>query len=179
MTAGNPSTVRIRDAVTSDAHALSRFAATLFRETYRPTATAVDLEAYVATHFRPEVQAMEIAAPDGRTLIAEVDGELSGYAQLQTGSPPPIVQEPGGAPALAVEIRRFYVAPRWQGRGIAQQLMAACLETRQDGRPVWLGVFAHNTRAIAFYSKCGFRIVGDTTFYMGATPERDHVMVRG
>ncbi len=174
-----PSTVRVRDAVASDAQALSSFAAALFRETYRPTAAAVDLEAYVARHFRPEVQAMEIAAPDGRTLIAEVDGELGGYAQLQTGSPPPLVQGCGGAPGLAVEIRRFYVAPRWHGRGVAQQLMAACLETRQDGRPFWLGVFTHNARAIAFYSRCGFRIVGDTTFYMGATPERDHVMVRG
>jgi RimJ/RimL family protein N-acetyltransferase len=55
--------------------------------------------------------------------------------------------------------------------------MTACLATHQDGRPVWLGVFAHNARAIAFYAKCGFRIAGDTTFYMGETPERDHVMV--
>jgi GNAT superfamily N-acetyltransferase len=177
MEAGQRITARVRDAVEADAQALSAFAAALFRETYKPTAAAVDLEAYIARHFRPELQAAEIADSDGRTLIAEINSELVGYAQLQTGPAPACVQGAPGTQQCAIEVRRFYVAPRWHGRGIAQQLMTACLETRQDDLPVWLGVFTHNARAITFYSKCGFRVAGDTTFYMGETPERDHVMV--
>ena len=179
METGPRITACIRNAVETDAQALSAFAATVFRETYTPTAAAVDLEAHIARHFRPEVQAAEIVAPDGRTLVAEVNSELVGYAQLRAAPLPACVHVAQGTPRHAIEVRRFYVAPQWHGRGIAQQLMAACLDTRQDGLPFWLGVFAHNARAIGFYSKCGFRVAGDTTFYMGETPERDHVMVRG
>lgn len=160
-----------------DAPRLSAFAAGIFRETYRATAAPVDLEAYIAEHFRPDLQAMEIDHQDQRALLAEIGGELVGYAQLQRGPSPACVQSLTDGSDLAVEIRRFYVAPRWHGQGVAQQLMAACLDTQERDLPVWLGVFTYNARAIAFYTKCGFRIAGQTTFYMGDTPERDHVMV--
>jgi ribosomal protein S18 acetylase RimI-like enzyme len=169
--------VHIRDAVESDAESLSSFAATMFRETYRPTASRTGLETYIARHFRADIQAAEIAAPDERTLVAERAGELVGYAQLRTGAAPECVHAGSGAAGAAIEIRRFYVASRWHGHGIAQRLMSACLQGGARGLPVWLGVFANNARAIAFYKKCGFRVAGDATFYMGETPEQDYVMV--
>jgi diamine N-acetyltransferase len=76
----------------------------------------------------------------------------------------------------AIEIRRFYVAASWRGRGVAGRLMTACLRVVPPGTPVWLGVFTYNARAIAFYTKYGFRVVGDTTFLMGDDPQRDHIM---
>lgn len=171
-------TVRIRHAVAADAESLSAFAAEVFRDTYRATARPVDLESYIAAHFRADIQAAEIADPEERTLVAVLDREVVGYAQLHSGTAPPCTLGPSQAPHRALEIRRFYVAPRWRGRGIAQRLMAACVEGGPPGVPVWLGVFAHNARAIAFYTKSGFRVVGETVFHMGQTPERDYVMVR-
>jgi len=177
MEVDNAVAVRIRQAVPADAERLSAFAAEVFRDTYRATARPEDLESYIAAHFRADIQAVEIADPDERALVAALRHDLVGYAQLRLGIGPPCLQDASDVSAGALEIRRFYVAPRWRGQGIAQRLMAACLDGRLSTLPVWLGVFQHNARAIAFYTKCGFRVAGETVFYMGPTPEKDYVMV--
>jgi ribosomal protein S18 acetylase RimI-like enzyme len=168
--------LRIRDAEPDDAPQLSAFAATLFRAAYTATSRPADLESYIADHFRPEIQAAEIAAADCRTLLLHLDGQLAGYAHMRRGPGPSCLVPGVGAPVEALEIQRFYVAPLWRGRGVARVLMTACLHAAAAGTSVWLGVFTHNARAIAFYTKCGFRVVGSATFYMGEDPQHDHVM---
>jgi ribosomal protein S18 acetylase RimI-like enzyme len=189
--------VRIRRAARSDAPALATFAADVFRDTYATNTARADLDAQIARSFDATVQAAEIDAPDWCTLLADAGGELVGYAQLRVGVGPKQTRgEPtGGEPTAteltgtepmgtagttlpaAIEIKRFYVAPAWHGRGVAQELMGACLREAPAGVPVWLGVFASNARAIAFYAKCGFRVVGEMTFVMGEDHQRDFVML--
>ena len=43
---------------------------------------------------------------------------------------------------------------------------------------LWLGVWEHNPRAIAFYRKYGFREVGEHVFQLGRDPQRDLILVR-
>ncbi|MEL6322107.1 MAG: N-acetyltransferase, partial [Cyanobacteria bacterium J06626_14] len=67
----------------------------------------------------------------------------------------------------------------WHGRGVAHKLMAKILSTASDAGAdhIWLGVWEHNPRAIAFYGKYGFRVVGEHTFQFGSDPQRDLVMM--
>lgn len=55
-----------------------------------------------------------------------------------------------------------YVQPVWRGLGIADGLIAACLEWAQlqGVKIVKLGVAATNTSAIRRYSDCGFTVYG-------------------
>ena len=43
---------------------------------------------------------------------------------------------------------------------------------------IWLGVWEHNPRAIAFYHKWGFKQVGTQTFHLGDDLQTDWVMAR-
>jgi GNAT superfamily N-acetyltransferase len=169
--------LRIRDATASDAPSLAAFAAEVFRDTYATTAGHADIEAHIAAHLHADAQAAEIAAAGWRTLLAEVDGVCAGYAQLSLGPAPAAVRSALGGAATALEIKRFYVARPWWGRGVAQRLMAACTDAPGPGTPIWLTVFTRNPRAVAFYAKSGFRIVGEMTFVMGQDHQRDHVML--
>lgn len=78
------------------------------------------------------------------------------------------------------EIQRLYVVDAWHGKGIAQDLMHACIrEMEARGSDVaWLGVWERNPRAISFYRKFGFVEVGDHFFSLGNDPQRDIVMAR-
>jgi ribosomal protein S18 acetylase RimI-like enzyme len=120
--------------------------------------------------------AEEIASSDWMTLVAKESGNLIAYAQLRFRQPPACVsaESPG-------EIHRIHVDNTWHGQGIAQELMATCLEKMQaQGKDVvWLGVWEHNHRAIAFYKKYGFEQVGDHEFVFGSESQRDVIMVRG
>ncbi|WP_297800125.1 GNAT family N-acetyltransferase [Arenimonas sp. GDDSR-1] len=167
--------LHIRHATAKDAEALARIGEQTFRDTFAAANTAEDMDLHCRDNYGPSIQAGEISNPDMLTLLAEAENGIIGFCQLRWGPAPPCVQAdtPG-------EILRLYVLSGWHGRGIAQRLMEAALDAlRQRGSDrVWLGVWEHNPRAIAFYGKYGFTEVGAHVFAVGTDPQRDLVMVR-
>jgi ribosomal protein S18 acetylase RimI-like enzyme len=165
----------VRLAQPSDARALAAFAARSFRETFEADNTAENMAQYLAGNYSLERQSAEIQDPGIVTLLAEDGRRLAGYAQLYQGAAPDCVT--GAAP---IEVRRFYVDRNWQGRGVAQTLMMASLETavERGARTVWLAVWERNLRAQAFYRKCGFEDCGAKEFMLGRDRQTDRVMVR-
>ena len=169
---------RIRRAEPADAPALADFAARMFADTFAPFNRPEDMAAHLADRFGVRQQAGEIADPAILTFLVEAlveaENRLIGYTQIRRVPPPDCVT--GAEP---VELGRFYVDRPWQGRGLAQRLMAAVREAAKglNGRTLWLGVWERNPRAIAFYEKCGFRDVGSQGFLLGADLQTDRVMV--
>jgi ribosomal protein S18 acetylase RimI-like enzyme len=170
-----PVSITIRRAGVADAHWLAELAERTFRDTFSASNTPEDMAHYVAEHFGTARQAAELADSSFTTLLAEADGRPAGYVQLVRGAPPPGVRGPE-----PLEIHRFYVDRPWHGRGVAQDLMrAADAAARADGaRTLWLGVWERNSRAIAFYRKCGFQDAGAQTFVLGSDHQRDLVLAR-
>jgi diamine N-acetyltransferase len=66
------------------------------------------------------------------------------------------------------------------GTGLAHHLMAHVLARAEAARAaeVWLGVWERNPRALAFYRKWGFDVVGEHIFKLGEDPQRDLIMRR-
>lgn len=133
------------------------------------------MDAHCRGSYSEELQAAEIANPDMVTLLAQYGEEPVGFAQLRWGEAPSFVQ--GNSPG---EIQRMYVASSWHGKGVAQTLMAACIEKikAHGSDMVWLGVWERNPRAIAFYRKFGFVERGDHIFLLGQDRQKDIVMAR-
>ena len=167
-------TLRIGKATRSDARALAEFAARTFSDTFGPDNRPADMAMFLASRFGVEQQTREITDPAYATLLAEVDGELAGYAQLRLDTPPACVTGP--AP---IELLRFYVDKQWKGRGIAQRLMEEVRSAAGNlgAKTLWLGVWEHNPRARAFYTKCGFRDVGSHDFMLGTDRQTDRILV--
>jgi ribosomal protein S18 acetylase RimI-like enzyme len=61
---------------------------------------------------------------------------------------------------------------------VASELMCAVYTAtaRAGCDCIWLGVWEHNPRAIAFYRKCGFSVVGDHVFMLGQDQQRDLIL---
>jgi diamine N-acetyltransferase len=165
----------IRRAGLADAPWLAALAERTFRETYTAHNTAEDMELYVAGHFGPDRQADELRDPATTTLVAEERGQPAGYVQLGRGPAPANVAGPD-----PMEVVRFYVDRPWHGRGVAQRLMAAAADAARaaGARTLWLGVWERNERAIAFYRKCGFHVVGTQLFVFGSDRQQDLVLER-
>ena len=167
--------ITIRYGIESDAAALAELAERTWDETFAADNRTEDMELYVAEAFGKRQQQRELLNPDITTLLVECDGDLAGYAQLRSGETPDEVI--GEAP---LELWRFYITSAWHGRGLAQALMQRVeLEAqRRDGHTLWLGVWEHNARAKAFYSKCGYTDVGSHIFVVGTDPQTDRIMMR-
>jgi GNAT superfamily N-acetyltransferase len=165
----------VRDAVAADAVELSRFAAAIFHESFGWGNDPADMAAYTSEAYSPARQRAEIEDASTVTLVVEAGGELIGFAQLVRGPAPVCVA--GAAP---VELKRFYVATSWHGRGVAGALFEV-VQARalgMGGRTLWLGVWAPNARAIAFYRRAGFVEVGTQVFQLGRDAQTDLVMSR-
>ena len=165
----------IRRADAADAARLAEFAARTFAETFGAQNTTEDMAAHLASAYGIVQQGSEIANPQIVTLLLEEEAaELAAYAQVRRNDAP--IQPPLES---AVELWRFYVDRPWHGRGLAAPLMDAAKQAAAalGGRQMWLSVWERNPRAIGFYTKSGFRIVGSKAFLVGSDRQTDHVMV--
>lgn len=171
----SPVTPLIRSATVTDASLLAELGARTFSDTFAADNNSKDMAAYMAAAFSPAKQAEEILDALSIWLIAEIDNEAVGYAQLKGGVAPECVTG-----AMPVELARFYVTQRWHGSGVSARLMSACLdEARQAGyQTLWLGVWEHNARAQAFYRKWSFEEVGAHIFQLGSDAQTDVLMAR-
>src|SRR5581483_9009615 len=128
---------------------------------------------FLGRTFTADAQRAELADDERKTWIAELaDGTPVGYAQLRRGT-----RADGVNAEQPAEVQRIYVDRDAHGRRVGQALMDACIEEARAWRcdVLWLAVWEHNPRAIAFYKKMGFERVGSTTFLLGTDLQRDHV----
>lgn len=168
------SVTTIRQASLDDAAVLAQLAERTFRNTFTTGNNSADMELHCAKSFGAEIQQKEILNPNYVALLAEIDHQLVGFAQVRLYSPKDCVtaQRPS-------ELYRLYVSKEWHGRGVAQQIISQVFSTATAAGAdhLWLGVWEHNPRAIAFYRKYGFKVVGDHVFQFGSDPQRDLIMM--
>ena len=168
-------TPSIRAATAADAEMLTELAWRTFYDAFAPMNSPENMATYRAQNFTLQHFSAQLADPRATFLIVEIEATPVAFAKLYDGDAPDCVG--GIAP---VEIERFYVDRLFHGQGIAQTLMEACFDrARQLGhKTVFLGVWENNHRAIAFYRKCGFEVVGSHIFQMGDEAQNDLLMER-
>ena len=168
-------TVSYRDASIVDGPALADMGRRCFVETFGAHFPADDMALHLPRMFGPEGLPAELHDPQLRVRMAEQDGEIAAYLKLAPISLS-VPHEPG-----ALEIRQLYVLEPWQGSGVAATLMDWTVETaRADGAPaLYLSVWEHGARAIAFYARHGFVTIGEAPFQLGSRIYQDPVMRLG
>ncbi len=165
----------IRGGKVGDAETLQPLAIRIFNDTFaaNPLNKPEDMRAYIAEAFSLEQTRRELADARATFYIAEVAGEIIGYAKLEEQTSEECVSD-----AQPIELSRLYVLQDFHGRGIAEKLMNECFAfaARKNYRTMWLGVWEHNFRAQRFYEKLGFYRVGSHIFQLGDDPQIDWVM---
>jgi ribosomal protein S18 acetylase RimI-like enzyme len=164
-------TIAYRDAAIGDAAALREVFAETFVETFGHLYRPADLQEFLDGN-SPDKWKANLSDPQVAIRIAEVDGELAGFAEL---APKKLPYETA-APAL--ELRRLYLRSSAHGRGIADALMKWLLEeaTRRGAQELVLSVFVDNHRARRFYERYGFEAVGRYDFMVGTHADEDLIL---
>jgi ribosomal protein S18 acetylase RimI-like enzyme len=167
--------VVLRRATPDDAALLTELGATTFTETFASANTPDDLTAYLSASFAESIQRAELEDPDTTVYLAERGGEAVGYVMLRDRPAPRSV---GGHDAL--EIARLYARRSAIGSGVGGALMQRAIDDAQSrGKDaLWLGVWEHNERALAFYRRWEFFEGGTQPFLLGSDLQTDLVMVR-
>jgi ribosomal protein S18 acetylase RimI-like enzyme len=161
-----------RTAGPADAFALAAMGRRCFEETFGPYFPAEDMALHLGRKFGHDALAAEYLDPALRIRMVEAEGAVMAWLKLAPMDLP-VPHEPH-----ALEVRQLYVLEAWQGAGVAAALMAWAVETaRAAGAPaLYLCVWERGDRAIAFYRKQGFEIVGHAPFQLGTVHYQDPVM---
>ncbi len=166
-----------RDAVPSaaDAAVLAAIGARTFVETFGHLYRLDDLCAFLASDHSAPAAAALLARPGVRVRFAELGGQVMGYAVLAPNALPHVPED-----LSVAELKRLYLRPALQGRGVADALMDwAEAMALADGRDaVSLSVFSENHRARRFYARRGYVHLGEYRFMVGQQADLEHVWMR-
>lgn len=173
-------TLSISMATADDASALAECAAVTFPLACPPGSLPEDIAQHIATKLSAGLFEVNIATP-GHTILCLREGErVMGYTMV-------VLDQTADAEVVAAltlspvaELSKFYVHPDLHGQGAAAALMSATLERAAESKfpGIWLGVNQENARALRFYTKHGFRIVGTRRFRLGTRFEDDYTLER-
>lgn len=167
--------VQIRPAEPKDAEIVALLARITFTETfgYLFEEHRDDLRAYLDRTFAVDKIRRSLAEPVNRYWLGLVAGLPVSFAKLKFPSPIPLAQDGNVA-----QLQKIYVLREFVGRGVGKPLMEAVLSDAgsRDVDTVWLDVLKENTRAIRFYERRGFSLIGDDTYSIGAQTFAFHLM---
>lgn len=161
----------IRQATAADCDAISQVAARTFALACPANTPATEISAYIQGALMPADFERLNREPEMRLSVGLMRRTVVGYSLVN------LAPEPLGIPAAdgIAELSKCYVLPEYHGAGVAQRLMADVLQGVVGA--LRLTVNDSNSRAIAFYLRNGFAVVGETTFQCGADVHRDLVML--
>lgn len=151
----------LRAGTRDDAAVVSALSIQVFLDTYATDGVRPDLAREALREYSEQAFLARLCAPDRRFVLAEHEGALLGFAELDC------VSREAPVPGVrGVELVRLYVQPQAQRAGAGKALLA---EAERTGRSVmapflWLTAWEGNARALAFYARRGYADVGATTY---------------
>jgi diamine N-acetyltransferase len=166
--------LKLRRATVEDAGKLALIGAASFLETFANDHPGDATVAFVRTYHSEAAWAAALAKRDNTVwLVEEAAGCPVGYAVLGNATLPQ-------ADGNDAELKRIYMLSKWQGTGFGRALFDAAeaeAVARKAARLV-LSVYTRNTRAIRFYEKQGFVVIGEAMFAEFPVEFADNVMAK-
>jgi ribosomal protein S18 acetylase RimI-like enzyme len=152
------STISIRFADLDDINTIGFLAQQIWPPTYGDILTAEQLDYMLGLFYSPASLTRQMIDEKHSFLIVEEDETPIGFAAWS-----PITDKPG-----LFKLYKLYVLGRRQGRGMGKTIINFILDDirERDGERLRLNVNRHN-KAIKFYEKMGFSIVGEEDIDIG------------
>ncbi|MEM6685613.1 MAG: GNAT family N-acetyltransferase [Bacteroidota bacterium] len=158
--------IHIRKATTNDIAAISQIGRTTFLETYLPNTPKEAVESFVEHAFDLDTLRAEFKQERVYYFLCFLEETLVGYAKIELNSPNNTVEA-----TRVTKLDRFYVLKAFHGQKLGAQLFNHLVHfsKTQQQQGIWLYVLITNERALRFYTKNNFQIVGEYDFKISET----------
>lgn len=165
--------ITLRYATIEDAALVADISRQTFYDTFAADNTPENMEKFLNEQFTKGKLMLEVGRAENIFLLAYDRDAVAGYLKLREGKKLAALSSQS-----TLEIARLYVVKDFIGKGVGKQLMQAAIDIAQQKQKdtVWLGVWEHNQRAIAFYTAWGFEKFDEVDFLLGDDMQRDWLM---
>lgn len=148
-------------ANTKDAALLSELAELTFRESHGHSAGAKDIDTYVKEKYTTGIFRNELGSEKNNYYFIYHNDQPAGYSNIIFNAP-----FPGSEYTNIAKLDRIYLLKEFYGVYLGTELFDFNIDlAKQHGQTaVWLYAWKENKRAVHFYTKKGFVIVGSYDF---------------
>ncbi|NKI33103.1 GNAT family N-acetyltransferase [Croceivirga thetidis] len=157
--------MQIRTARIEDAEYIALLGRVTFTETFGHLFTDPnDLSNYLNQTFGVQKIRNSLTKENNVFWLAFVEELPVGYAKLKLNSPSEFISE-----QPICQLQKIYVLKDFLSRKIGKVLQDELLNHSKNlgFKRIWLSVLKSNKRAIGFYQKNGFELIGDHSFTIG------------
>jgi ribosomal protein S18 acetylase RimI-like enzyme len=149
-----------------DANLLSKIGTTSFLESHGHSASKKDIKNYVSSKFSVSQFERELKNPKNLYYIVYFGEEPAGYSKMVFNVPNANVPIKN-----ATKLERLYVLQKYHDLKLGLELFNfnVSLSKQENQAGMWLYTWIENHRAIKFYTKVGFEIVGKHNFKISET----------
>ncbi|MBX7043879.1 MAG: GNAT family N-acetyltransferase [Ignavibacteria bacterium] len=160
----------------SDAKLLAEIGRQSFIESHGNSASASDINRYVNDTYSEEAIRAELYVKKNLCHILYHGEHCAGYSKIILNASHQNIDKPD-----VTKLDRLYLLKEFHGRGLGYELLNFNIElsVKNDQSGMWLFVWKENHRAVSFYERTGFRIIGSHDFRISETHTNpNHQMLR-
>lgn len=135
-------------------------------EAHRDSTTAENLNEYMDKHYNDDVIKKELDDQNNIYHIISYNGRPAGFSKIVLNA-----KEPAIAAENVTRLDRIYLLKEYFGLKLGFELLKFNIELAKDNNQsgMYLYTWTGNKRAIDFYLKTGFTIIGSHKFYVTET----------
>jgi GNAT superfamily N-acetyltransferase len=145
-----------------------------FRESHGHSASKEDIDDYISKTYNTDKILKEFDHRNVHYHLIYSDGSIAGFSKIELHTK----NENINASALT-KLDRIYLLEAFHGKKLGVQLFQYNIELskKQNQNGIWLAVWTENQKAVTFYQKMGFKIVGAFDFKISETHKNpNHIM---
>lgn len=156
----------IRPADINDVTTLIKIGMVAVELAHRKSCAAADLAEYLNAHYSHEAITNELTDPNNHYHIICYNGQPAGFSKIIYNTAHANIKERN-----VTKLDRIYLLEPYFGKGLGYALLQhnINLARLQNQAGIWLFTWTGNQRAVDFYSKAGFTIVGTHSFRVSGT----------
>ncbi len=157
--------IKITKATLQDAKQLAPIAKEAFLTAHGHSASEEEIDNYVADNFSEANFVTELSNQDNHYYLIYHDTKLAGYSKITLNTTNKNISSEN-----ITYMSRLYLLKEFYGLQLGKELFNFNIEfsKQHNQQGIWLAVWVENKRAIDFYIKRGFEIVGKYDFRISA-----------
>lgn len=158
--------ISIDSATASDSKTIVDIGLVSVEEAHRGSCSAQELNEYLQKHYNNDAIGAELSDEKNIYHIIKVDGEPAGFSKIVLNAAHADIEQPN-----VTKLDRIYLLSNFFNLRLGFQLLQFNIGlAKANGQAgIWLYTWTGNTRAINFYEKNGFNIIGSHNFQVTET----------
>ncbi|WP_232829240.1 GNAT family N-acetyltransferase [Aureibaculum luteum] len=145
-----------------------------FLESHGNSASAEDINSFVSKTYNTKNISKEFENTKIQYHIIYFNNKAAGFSKIQLNTPNKDINE-----LYVTKLDRLYLLKEFYGQKLGTKLFDFIIQLskNQNQKGIWLAVWEENLRAIHFYTKIGFKIIGKYNFKISETRSNpNHIM---